>query len=54
MLISKKINKVFCPTKETMELLIEKKIFPENKFLLLEDPVIEISKINELKKKKYS
>jgi len=51
MLISKKINKVFCPTKETMELLIEKKIFPENKFLLLEDPVIEISKINELKKK---
>ena len=50
-LVSKKINKVFCPTKETMELLIEKKIFPENKFLLLEDPVIEISKINKLKNK---
>ena len=51
MLTSKKINKVFCPTKETMKLLIEKKIFPKNKFLLLEDPVIEISKILELKKK---
>ena len=37
-----------------MELLTEKKIFPKDKFLLLEDPVIEISKIVELKKKKYS
>jgi len=34
-----------------MELLTEKKIFPKDKFLLLEDPVIEISKIVELKKK---
>ncbi len=53
-LISKKIDKVFCPTEETMKLLISKKIFPENKFFLLEDPVIEISKIIKLRNKKIS
>ena len=48
---SKKIDKVFCPTKETIELLIKEEIFPKDKFLLLEDPVIEISKIIKLKNK---
>jgi len=45
--ISKKIFKVFCPTSETIELLNIKKIFEKNKFYLLEDPIIEISKIKK-------
>ncbi len=59
---SRKIEKIICPTKETMKLLIEKNIFPENKIIVIEDPILEISKIltlrNEeipfiLKDKKY-
>ena len=59
---SKKIEKIICPTAETMKLLIKKKIFPEEKLILIEDPILEISKIptlrNEeipdmLKNKKY-
>jgi len=45
--ISKKIFKVFCPTNETMESLNIKKIFEKNKLYLLEDPIIEISKIKK-------
>tara|TARA_B110000483_G_scaffold192240_1_gene228507 strand:+ start:108 stop:1265 length:1158 start_codon:yes stop_codon:yes gene_type:complete len=45
--ISKKIFKVFCPTNETMESLNTKKIFEKNKLYLLEDPIIEISKIKK-------
>jgi len=45
--ISKKIFKVFCPTNETMESLNKKKIFEKNKLYLLEDPIIEISKIKK-------
>ena len=50
--ISKKIFKVFCPTNETMESLNKKKIFEKNKLYLLEDPIIEISKIKEKNKQK--
>ena len=59
---SKKIEKIICPTAETMKLLIKKKIFPEEKVIFIEDPILEISKIptlrNEeipdmLKNKKY-
>ncbi len=53
-LSSKKIDKVFCPTKETMELLIEEKIFLRKKIILLEDPVLEISKIAKLRKENVS
>mgnify|MGYP001366697801 FL=1 len=45
--ISKKIFKVFCPTNETIESLNKKKIFEKNKLYLLEDPIIEISKIKK-------
>lgn len=48
-LISKKIHKVFCPTKETMASLELNNIFSKDKFFLLEDPVIEISKIIKLR-----
>lgn len=49
---SKRIEKIICPTKETMKLLIEKKIFPEGKVIFIEDPIIEISKISAFKNKK--
>lgn len=47
---SKKIEKIICPTLETMKLLIEKNIFPEEKVILIEDPILEISKISSLRK----
>ena len=37
---SKKIEKIICPTRETMRLLIEKKVFPETKIIFIEDPII--------------
>ena len=32
-----------------MKLLIEKKVFPEEKIIFIEDPIIEISKISTLR-----
>ena len=56
----KKIYKVFCPTTETKNYLIKKKIFDEKKIFVLKDPIINIKqtikKKNELlnfDKKKY-
>ena len=46
---SKKIEKIICPTRETMKLLIEKKVFPQEKIIFIEDPIIEISKISTLR-----
>lgn len=46
---SKKIDKIFCPTEETKIHLINQKIFDKEIFVL-EDPVVEIGKINALTK----
>ena len=46
---SKKIDKVFCPTEETIEILKLEKIFDSKKIFFLEDPIIQISKINKKK-----
>ena len=46
------LNKITSPTKATLNELIEKKLFDNNKLFLLRDPVIDIKKINILKKKK--
>ena len=51
---SKKIKIIFCPTIETLKNLEEKNIFSKDKLFLLRDPVIEISKINKLKKKEFT
>ena len=51
-MISKKIYKVFCPTKETMNALESKGIFDKEKFFVLEDPIIEISQIQVQRVKK--
>lgn len=40
--MNKKINKVFCPTEETKNLLINLKIFDNNKIFILSDPVFEL------------
>ena len=52
--VSKKIFKVFCPTNETLDTLIMKNIFEKNKLNLLEDPIIEISKIQKKSNEKIS
>lgn len=50
---AKKLFKIFCPTKGTMNYLIQNKIFPKEKINLLRDPVINITKINQMKKNDY-
>ena len=51
---SKNIIKVFTPTKLTKEILIKKGIFGNNKVFLLEDPIIEINKLNKLKREEIN
>ena len=51
-LISKKIDKVFCPTDETRLDLIKKNIFSSKKIYLLHDPIINIKKFISFKKDK--
>ena len=46
---SKKIDKIFCPTKETRDYLVEQNIFDKNVFVL-EDPVLEVREISFYKK----
>jgi glycosyltransferase involved in cell wall biosynthesis len=47
---NKKINKVFCPTSSTKNLLIKKKIFSPNKLFIVNDPIIDIKNICTKKK----
>ena len=51
---SKKLLAIFSPTKNTIKLLQNKNIFEGKKIKLLEDPIIEINKINKYKKIKLS
>ena len=53
-LASSKIKFVICPTNETKNFLIKKKIFSPEKILFIPDPIIEIKKINMLKKQKIN
>lgn len=48
---SKKVSKIICPTQQTKKFLIEKNIFPSEKIFTVPDPIIEVKKINFLKKK---
>ena len=47
---SKKLYLIFTPTLLTKDLLINKNIFQKDKIFLLRDPIIEINKINQLKR----
>lgn len=49
-LCSKNLSAIFSPTKNTIRLLKDNKIFRYKEIKLLEDPIIEIHKINKLKK----
>lgn len=49
-LCSKNLSAIFSPTQNTIQLLKNNKIFYQKKIQLLEDPIIEINKINKLKK----
>tara|TARA_Y100001935_G_scaffold204306_1_gene173089 strand:+ start:1183 stop:2316 length:1134 start_codon:yes stop_codon:yes gene_type:complete len=49
---SSKIKYVICPTDETKNLLLKKNIFKKNQLVLIPDPILNIKKINVLKRKK--
>ena len=49
---SNKIKYVICPTEETKNYLLKKSIFKEDQVLFIPDPVLNIRKINNLKKEK--
>ena len=49
-ILSKKLYSIFTPTLLTKDLLLKNKIFSKDKIFLLRDPIVEISKINKLKK----
>ena len=49
-LTAKKLYKISCPTEETLDYLKKMKIFSEDKIILLRDPIVDINKINQLKK----
>jgi hypothetical protein len=62
-ILSNKIYKITCPTKELKKQILEKKIFSPNKVFFLPDPIIHVKKFNknlvlkthfyDLNKKKY-
>jgi len=52
LICGKALNKITSPTEATLNELREKKLFNNNKLFLLRDPVIDIKKINMLKKNK--
>jgi glycosyltransferase involved in cell wall biosynthesis len=49
-ILSKRLYSVFTPTLLTRELLIKNNIYTKEKIFLLRDPIIEISKVVQLKK----
>ncbi len=51
-ILGKKLTKIVCPTEATKQYLIKEKIFDEKKIFVLKDPIIDISKVNNLKKDK--
>ena len=49
---SNKIKYVVCPTMETKDFLLKKKIFNKEQLIFIPDPILNIKKINILKKEK--
>lgn len=49
---SNKIKYVICPTEETKNYLLKKKIFKESQLIFIPDPILNIKKINILKREK--
>jgi len=49
---STKIKYVICPTYETKNLLLKKNIFKKNQLVFIPDPILNIKKINVLKREK--
>ena len=47
---NKKIFKVLCPTLETKKQLIKYNIFDEEKIYVINEPIIDLEKINQLRK----
>ncbi|MDB9827291.1 glycosyltransferase [Candidatus Pelagibacter sp.] len=47
--LNKKLYKIICPTKMTKEFLLKEKIFSEDKLVVIHDPIINHSLINELR-----
>ena len=51
-IFGKKLHKIVCPTEATRQYLIDEKIFDPKKVFTVKDPIISISLINDLKKRK--
>ena len=49
---SNKIKYIICPTEETKNYLLKKKIFKESQLIFIPDPILNIKKINILKREK--
>ena len=49
-IVSNKIEHVVCPTEETKNYLLKKKIFKDHQLVFIPDPIIQIKKINILKR----
>ncbi len=47
-----KIRYVICPTQETKSLLLKKKIFVESQLIFIPDPILNVKKINIMKREK--
>ena len=52
--LSKKVQYVVCPTEETKNFLKKKKIFKDHQLVFIPDPIIQIKKINILKREPLS
>lgn len=53
-LSEKKLYKIFSPTQDTKEMLVDTKIFSNKKIDVIKDPIVDINKINLLKKEKIN
>ncbi len=47
---SKKIEYIICPTEETKYFLLKKNIFKKDQLILIQDPILDVKKINFLKR----
>lgn len=51
-ILSKKVYKITCPTYSSSKKILDENIFPSHKVHVVYDPIINVSKINQLKREK--
>lgn len=53
-ILLKKVYLITCPTNQTRKFIIEEKLLSANKVVLLQDPIIIVERINQMKKDKIN